>query len=311
MSKPIRMTQAMKAEIMADVAKKLDSMVLFDGKQSLPIDYHYTGDDHATIVFSRMAWEKQVRLVDEFSSEIGWHGMVHRDSDDPSKFYIDDLLVFPQEVTGATVTPEQGEYDRWNAMLPPEQRNVMRYHGHSHVRMGTTPSSTDNTFQKDILGRLNGDGYTEAVRQRMMEELGDSAFYIFMIWNKMREFNVRIYDLYNNVYYEGKEVSVAVDGMENLDDFIADAKAKVKTRTYQTGYYGTDRSGYGANYWNGYGYQKQNTDTKKSNVVDLPAAKDKKPALPAIPSGTRGSMKDEDHYAFQSGYFNGQETIYD
>lgn len=313
MSKPIRVTQAMKDEIMAEVAKKLDNMMLFDGKQTLPIDYHYPGKDHATVVFSRLAWEKQLRLVDEFSSEIGWHGLVHRDADDPSVFYIDDLLVFPQEVTGATVTPEQGAYDRWNAMLPPEQRNTMRYHGHSHVRMGTTPSSTDNTFQKDLIGRLNGDGYTEEVRQRMMEELGESAFYIFMIWNKSREFNVRIFDLYNNVFYEGKEVSIIADGMDDLNDFLADAKAKVKTRTYQSGYY-YNGNGSG-NYWDRYNAQKtpstQPASTTPGNkVIDLPTA-DKKPTTPAIPSGSRASMDDKDHESFPSGYFDGQVTIYD
>ena len=164
MSKPIRITQAMKKEIMEDVAKRLDSMVLSDGKATLDLNYYYPGKDKATVIFSRIAWEKQVRLVDEFSSEVGWHGLVRRDPDDATKFYIDDLITFPQEVTGATVTPTQGEYDRWNAMLPPEQRNTMRYHGHSHVNMGTSPSGTDTTFQKDIIGRLNGDGFTPEER---------------------------------------------------------------------------------------------------------------------------------------------------
>ena len=109
MSKPIRITQAMKKELMEDVAKRLDTMVLSDGKATLDLNYYYPGKDKATVVFSRIAWEKQIRLVDEFSSEVGWHGLVHRHPEDFTKFYIDDLITFPQEVTGATVTPVQGE----------------------------------------------------------------------------------------------------------------------------------------------------------------------------------------------------------
>lgn len=307
MSKPIKMTRAMKAEILADVAKRLDSMVLFDGKQSIPIDYAYKGAEKATVVFTRVAWEKQMRLVDEFSSEIGWHGTVRRDEEDASKFYIEDIFVFPQEVTGATVTPAQGEYDQWNATRPPEQFKAMRYHGHSHVRMGTTPSCTDNTFQKDIIGRLNGDGYTEEVREQMMAQLGDSAFYIFMIWNKQREFNVRIYDLFNNVSYEGKEVEVVLEGLEDLDAFIADAKAQVRTKTYQSPYYG----GYqGGSVYGGSGNGKNYTPGTGNKVVDLPTTNPKTNA-PAIPSGSRASVLDEDHTSFPSGYFDGQTTIYD
>lgn len=308
MSKPIRMTQEMKNEIMADVAKKLESMVLFDGKQSIPIDYHYNEKDHATVVFSRIAWEKQMRLVDEFSSEVGWHGLVHRDAEDPSKFVIDDILVFPQEVTGATVTPDQGAYDQWNAMLPPEQRNAMRYHGHSHVSMATSPSTTDDTFQKGILGRLNGDGYTEEMRRQIMEQLGESAFYIFMIWNKRREHHVRIFDLFNNTYYDGKEVSIQIEGMEDLDSFIADAKSKVRTKTYSYPSYGGQ---YGGRYYDddyGYGYGRSKTPT----VVNLPTSKKKEePKTPAIPSGSRASMDDKDHAEFPAGYVNGQTTIYE
>lgn len=311
MSKPIRITDAMKKEIMEDVAKKLDSMVLADGKATLDLNYYYPGKDKATVIFSRIAWEKQVRLVDEFSSEVGWHGLVRRDPDDATKFYIDDLITFPQEVTGATVTPTQGEYDRWNAMLPPEQRNTMRYHGHSHVNMGTSPSGTDTTFQKDIIGRLNGDGFTPEERQRMMEELGDSAFYIFMIWNKRREHYARIFDLYNNIEYGTSEVDIVHDGEDPLADFIADAKSKVKQKTYSTytGNYGGNYGGYGG--YGGYnGYSAGKSTSALANTV--PAIPDKKEDKKInFPSGSRADMDDKSHQEFPSGYFDGQTTIYD
>ena len=311
MSKPIRITQAMKKEIMEDVAKRLDSMVLSDGKATLDLNYYYPGKDKATVIFSRIAWEKQVRLVDEFSSEVGWHGLVRRDPDDATKFYIDDLITFPQEVTGATVTPTQGEYDRWNAMLPTEQRNTMRYHGHSHVNMGTSPSGTDTTFQKDIIGRLNGDGFTPEERERMMEELGDSAFYIFMIWNKRREHYARIFDLYNNIEYGTSEVDIVHDGEDPLADFIADAKSKVKQKTYSTyaGNYVSNYGGYsGYGGYNGYSASKS-TSTPASTTPAIPDKKEDKTIN--FPSGSRADMDDKSHQQFPSGYFDGQTTIYD
>ena len=311
MSKPIRITQAMKKEIMEDVAKRLDSMVLSDGKATLDLNYYYPGKDKATVIFSRIAWEKQVRLVDEFSSEVGWHGLVRRDPDDATKFYIDDLITFPQEVTGATVTPTQGEYDRWNAMLPPEQRNTMRYHGHSRVERGTSPSGTDTTFQKDIIGRLNGDGFTPEERERMMEELGDSAFYIFMIWNKRREHYARIFDLYNNIEYGTSEVDIVHDGEDPLADFIADAKSKVKQKTYSTyaGNYVSNYGGYsGYGGYNGYSASKS-TSTPASTTPAIPDKKEDKTIN--FPSGSRADMDDKSHQQFPSGYFDGQTTIYD
>lgn len=307
MSKPIRITQAMKKEIMEDVAKRLDSMVLSDGKATLDLNYYYPGKDKATVVFSRIAWEKQIRLVDEFSSEVGWHGLVRRDPEDATKFYIDDLITFPQEVTGATVTPTQGEYDRWNAMLPPEQRNTMRYHGHSHVNMGTSPSGTDTTFQKDIIGRLNGDGFTPEERERILEELGDSAFYIFMIWNKSRQHYARIFDLYNNIEYGTGEVDIIHDGEDPLADFIADAKSKVKQKTCS---YGSNYSGYSG--YGGYsGYSASKTTSMPASAA-APAIPDKKEDKTInFPSGSRADMDDASHQKFPSGYFNGQTTIFE
>lgn len=241
MPKPICMTEAMINETLEDVRAKLHDMKLRDGKHTLDISYYYPPSDpahpeldHAVVTFTKLAWEKQNRLISEFGDEVGWHGLCHRDPENDQHFIVEDLIVFPQEVTGSTVTPTQEEYQDWNRNLPQEQLRACRYHGHSHVNMPTSPSGTDNKVQEEILGRLDGDGFCGKGKERYLESLGDTYFYIFMIWNKRGEHHARIYDLYTNRYYDEKEVDIEYERDMAMDEFLRDAKQKVKKHTYQT-----------------------------------------------------------------------------
>ena len=38
--------------------------------------------------------------------------------------------------------------------------------------------------------------------------------------------------MYTNTYFEGKEIDVVIEGQEDLNDFISDAKKKVTTSYY-------------------------------------------------------------------------------
>ena len=232
MSKPIKMTDQMIKECVAEFEKNLRSMRLFNGKVKYEDSYEYKEEEKATVVYSQLAYAKQTRLINEFSTEVAWNGIVRRDPQDLSRFYIEDIIIFPQKVTGATVTPDQKEYDSWLMSLPQDHFDNCRFHGHSHVNMGTTPSGTDDTCQKQILGRLDGDGLTETEREKVIAEMGERNFYIFMIWNKRGEHSARIYDLYTNTFYEGKEIDIVVEGFEELNDFVNEAKKKVTTQYY-------------------------------------------------------------------------------
>ena len=280
MSKPIRATKQMKKECPEEFKKWLDGATLFDGKLKYEADYTYpegkteAEKDTVTVVFSQLAYTKQCRLIQEFSSEVAWNGIVRRDPEDPKKFRIEDIIIFPQTVTGATVTPDQKEYEEWTIGLSDYQFNNMRYHGHSHVNMAVSPSGTDNTCQRQILGRLNGDGFTDEAREEHIKSLGETGFYLFMIWNKRWEYSVRLYDMFTNTQYEGpKEIKVEVEGMEGMADFIAEAKSKVKSYTAPV---------------KNYGYPKTTT---------LPASigkQDTKPA--ALPA--KGSEDDHTRYPY-------------
>ena len=113
-----------------------------------------------------------------------------------------------------------------------ERFNHIYMQGHSHVNMGTSPSSVDLNHQEEILGML-----------------GDNDFYIFMIWNKSFASTNKIYDLKKNVMFEDKDITVKIIGQnEGLDEFIKNAKDMVKSKSYAYG----GQSGYGGYYNQGY-----------------------------------------------------------
>lgn len=172
----------------------------------------------AELHFSEKAWIKMHALIREFDSEIAWHGVAYRDEDQTKDAYnITDILCYPQEVSAAKVDTDQVAYQNWMFDLPNEEFNNLKMQGHSHVNMGVTPSSTDEENQKDILDSI----------------VDDSSFYIFMVWNKRDERNIKIYDIGKNVLFEPADITVFVDDETiGLDDFISSAKEMVKKKTY-------------------------------------------------------------------------------
>lgn len=300
MSKPIFMTPEIIEEVTENFKKQAASLMLFRGKRTIDIDYYWVQSknpeerEHVTITFSRVAWKKQQTLIQNFTSEVGWHGVVTRDQENPLHFTIEDIIVFPQIVTGTTVTPNDEAYAVWNATLPPAQRNAMRFHGHSHVNMGVTPSGTDDKYQQDMLGRLNGDGLTEEAKQRMKEAMGDMAFYIFMIFNKSGSHNVRVFDYWGNTYYEGDEITVEHEPDE-LADFLAEAKSKVSTKSYSYG------NNYGGSHY-GSAYSGAKTASLPPATKGSSQKTEDKSSKKGGSQSVRGSAADDDHRSFPSLY---------
>lgn len=177
--------------------------------------------------------------------------MAYRGDDETkNEYYITDILVYPQKVTGATVNTDQEKYEMWLMQHEDEVFNNIRMQGHSHVNMGTTPSGVDETHQAKIL-----------------EQLEDDMFYIFLIWNKSNSKFIKIYDLKKNILFETTDVSVEVlDDGSGIDEFLVDAKKLVEdkpTTTYYSGggYYGGNS--YGGSYYNGGNYgSAQKSDDK-------------------------------------------------
>ena len=115
--------------------------------------------------------------------------------------------------------------------------------------MGTTPSSVDTTLYEKIL-----------------DQLDDTMFYIFLIYNKRGEKTYKIYDMAKNVLFETADVTVKIIGKDyDLEAFLKDAKSKVTDRTYS---YGNT-------------YSAGNNQTRQIGVVAQQPAKVAAPATPA------------------------------
>lgn len=209
MPKPMRVTEQIKGQVVAAFMQRLTDMKLLDGKVSFVQDFVFRKGDRATVEFTHLAYSKMMALVDQFNTEIAWHGFVRRNGGD--RFIIEDIAVYPQTVTGATVNTDQEAYDRWLMTIDGDAFNSMKFQGHSHVNMGTSPSSTDLQHQAKIISQLGGEG-----------------FYIFMIVNKMRQCTMKVYDADNNTLFENTDIDVVVpDEDRALAQFVASAKAVV------------------------------------------------------------------------------------
>lgn len=220
MAKPLYVTEEMRKQAFEDIEKKFaelkEKIKAGDILKDSTIKYEQTfkwsdGDfEKPTIEFSPKAWIKTVGLVATTSSEIAWHGIVDRKDD--LHFVVDDIVMFPQVVSAATVTVDQEEKMKWFCdTFKGEERNKVRLHGHSHVDMATTPSSTD----------MNS-------RSFVKEMVGDQ-YYIFMIINKSYSINITLYDMKTNGIYNNGDLNLVFP--YELDSWMAAQKeANIKKR---------------------------------------------------------------------------------
>lgn len=210
MSKPIRITNSLKKEAQAEFAALLEGLKMSDGEISYSKAYTYK-DAAAILWLTPVAYSKTVALVTAFSDEVAWHGTVTRKA--ANEFIVEDIVVYPQEVTGATVNTDQERYSTWLYAFDDDSFNKMRMQGHSHVNMGVSPSGVDSGH-----------------REKILDQLDDNMFYIFMIWNKSLKTHTLIYDMENNILYDDKDVTVKIIGDDSMDAFLADAEKIVQKK---------------------------------------------------------------------------------
>ena len=210
------------------------SFSLNEIKLKKPIKLQYTG----------LAYAKQSELLRNCSSEVAWHGLVST-NDKRTVFTIHDILIYPQTVTGTTVTTNEAEYETWKANLSDEQFNAMRFQAHSHVNMGVSPSATDRELYESYLQSLN-----------------NNSFYIFMVINKSHKMHIEIYDLLNNALYDNKDIVVSVEGIDpsvwyeaTFNTFVKRTPAPINPKDNKKSY--TTEPYYGSYYEDSYYRQFQ------------------------------------------------------
>jgi len=208
MPRPIVLTEEIKQDVLKDFTSMLENVKMSDGKLSYSKSYEYKNCS-AVVWLTKEAHRKILALVMGFEDEVGWHGTVSRSK--KREFVIGDIFVYPQEVTGSTVTTDQSLYNKWLYELDDETFNSVRMQGHSHVNMRVFPSGIDNKHREQILEQLESD-----------------MFYIFMIWNKSLDVHTLIYDMQNNILFENKDIDIRILEDDAMSGFLVDAKTKVQ-----------------------------------------------------------------------------------
>ncbi len=258
MSKQIRPTQEAVDKLVAEFADIISTGKFSNGEINFKATLGKV-DRKADLYFTEIAWLKMQTLIREWDKEIAWHGLAYRGEDETKDEYIiKDIMVYPQEVTGATVTTDQEKYQTWLYQHDDDVFNNIRMQGHSHVNMDVTPSSVDKAWYEQIL-----------------EQMTDDMFYIFMIWNKSGKKTIKIYDMRKNILFDTADVDILIlDDGTGVESFLAEAKEMVKDevkkfQAIQTPQYASSgnskkkytkkeiknsygTSGYG---YSGYGYQ--------------------------------------------------------
>lgn len=241
MSKIIKLTDEYRNEIRKEFDEALSKMKMSDGK----ITYTKTFGNvsrKATLSFTELAYLKMITLVREFDKEVAWHGLARRGDDkERDEYIVYDILVYPQEVTGSTVNTDQEKYQTWLMNHEDDVFNNIRMQGHSHVNMGTSPSTVDSSLY-----------------ERILDQLDDDMFYIFLIWNKKNEKTIKIYDLAKNVLFETPDIDIKIleDGT-GIERFAKAAKEMVCEKSYSVGKTSSkEYGGYGGFGYGGYGWRE-------------------------------------------------------
>ena len=212
--RPIRLNQ----EHLATIREHLDNLLntyKADEYLTLKLDASVCTVDvpKPTVFLTASAYVKMTYLIHTSNKELAWHGTVTKIE---NNYLIEDIFVYPQTVTSATVDSDDDKYPIWCMNLSDEVINKLRFQGHSHVSMSASPSGRDTTNWKDFLNILKED-----------------EFYIFCIGNKKGDYYWTIYDNAINVMFENKDITWAVidDQGNNIVDWT---KEQIETNIVES-----------------------------------------------------------------------------
>ena len=208
-------------------------------------------DNRYELYILPQAKTKMELYCDLSDGEIGWLAFVERFEN--VGFLITDCILLKQEVNGATTELDPSALlDFWNETPTDRQKNIKMW-GHSHVNMSPTPSSQDES---------------------QMEYFKDgNPWFIRLITNKKREYNIDIFDYANGIkiHMDQADLKIYNPGQEDLRKQIEEElKAKVSQKTYKpVTPYNNSAYSYGAK--TSYGAKKNTSAKSVANpmLVDI------------------------------------------
>lgn len=212
----------MKDDIRAKLVEKYDSTVYMNTDTiDVRVDIKSLLEEYMsnrnlvepTVYITGDAYVKMRHLVDKTSTEIGWFGTVTKMPNLPETYIIDDILVYPQTVSGATCEQDEDRMFEFEMSLTTDQVNRKRFQGHSHVSMGVTPSGVDENFYKDLLTQVND-------------------YFIILVTNKRNEYHIRFYDKANNLLYTEVPIHLILDDGTEINSWYEEAEKKLSKPEY-------------------------------------------------------------------------------
>lgn len=131
------------------------------------------------VLVAREAYQRMLAIVDIADKEVGWLGTATQQG---RNFLIEEIFLFRQEVSAVTteISPEGlAEVAQEILTTRPEDGvevlNNLRFWGHSHVRMGTSPSGQDEAQMAEFAGS----GHPWFIRG-ILNKLGRMEFSLFL-----------------------------------------------------------------------------------------------------------------------------------
>lgn len=191
--KPIVLTQEAKDNALEIFKKLLNSA---EGNADLKINITTEtllleqGIEKPTVFILSSAYNKMMALIKSSNKELAWYGIATRVK---HNYFVEDILVYPQTVTSATVDADEEKCAKWFMELPDDVINNLKFQGHSHVGMAASPSGRDTNNWIQFANLLK-----------------PNEFMLLCIGNNKGEFYWNIYDKAINVFFENKDITMVI-----------------------------------------------------------------------------------------------------
>lgn len=214
----------------------------------------YTPNLIPTIEISTIAIDKMRVFVDECADEIGWLGTATFDKE-INQYNIHDVYLFKQQVHSTTteIKPE-GLTEFATELLDREDGveiwNNLKVWGHSHVRMGLTPSGQDNK-QMDEFSTIGHNWFIRIIANKLGELCVDLFHYEMGVtllnvpWNvedsaseEVDEIQAEIFraKAEHDAYLKSLETLLDAKRNESVDAIKEDVKAEMKEKVSKITY---------------------------------------------------------------------------